>query len=37
MRTIAKGEKKGKQISNRRAVQIAGSKEWGDINAKAER
>jgi len=34
MRTIAKGEKKGKQISNRRAVQIADSKESGDINAK---
>ena len=34
MRTIAKRGKKGKQISNRRAVQIADSKEWGDINAK---
>jgi hypothetical protein len=34
MRTIAKREKKGKQISNRRAVQIADSKDWGDLNAK---
>lgn len=34
MNTIAKREKKDKQVSKRRTVQTEDSKEWGDINAK---
>ncbi len=34
MRTIVKREEKGKRMRKRGIVQIEGSKEWGDINAK---